>query len=382
MEDVVSATKSYERWVGGYTSWVAADLRLKHQKMEASLFWFFRATYYRWVQLARGWRDEGRGTIVPGVGDLHVENFGTWRDAEGRLVWGINDFDEAGRLPWTDDLIRLAASIRLAIQTEQLHLGFRAATEALWEGYRDGIRSAGRPFVLEEEHQWLRTIALAEERNPVLFWARLRALPRAAPAIAHQVGPVLMDELEASGRASARIARRVAGLGSLGRPRLVAIVGWHGGLIAREAKAFVPSARHWLQRRTPSLAAAAKEQHAVVAGASRAADPFFEVRVSGRRSKGDEVGWIIRRLGPHCRRIQLTDLPAKRDELLLAHAFGFEAANVHLGGRGARARITAELRHFGPGWLRRVAKEAATAVARDWRVWRRYRRSAGTTLRG
>jgi len=36
---------------------------------------------------------------VLAVGDLHVENFGTWRDAEGRLIWGVNDFDEAWRLP-------------------------------------------------------------------------------------------------------------------------------------------------------------------------------------------------------------------------------------------------------------------------------------------
>jgi hypothetical protein len=24
---------------------------------------------------------------VLGVGDIHLENFGTWRDAEGRMVW-------------------------------------------------------------------------------------------------------------------------------------------------------------------------------------------------------------------------------------------------------------------------------------------------------
>ena len=48
------------------------------------------------------------------VGDLHVENFGTWRDVEGRLIWGINDFDEAWRLPYTNDLVRLATSALLA----------------------------------------------------------------------------------------------------------------------------------------------------------------------------------------------------------------------------------------------------------------------------
>ena len=44
------------------------------------------------------------------VGDLHVENFGVWRDAEGRLVWGVNDFDEACEAAFAGDLVRLLAS--------------------------------------------------------------------------------------------------------------------------------------------------------------------------------------------------------------------------------------------------------------------------------
>ena len=47
---------------------------------------------------------------VLAVGDLHIENFGTWRDSEGRLVWGVNDFDETWRLPYTQDLVRLTTS--------------------------------------------------------------------------------------------------------------------------------------------------------------------------------------------------------------------------------------------------------------------------------
>lgn len=35
------------------------------------------------------------------IGDLHVENYGTWRDAEGRWVWGVNDFDEAFPMAYT-----------------------------------------------------------------------------------------------------------------------------------------------------------------------------------------------------------------------------------------------------------------------------------------
>ena len=58
--------------------------------------------------------DLATGPEVLAVGYLHIENFGTWRDAEGRLVWGINDFDEACRMPYAIDLVRLAASAVIA----------------------------------------------------------------------------------------------------------------------------------------------------------------------------------------------------------------------------------------------------------------------------
>jgi len=46
-------------------------------------------------------------------GDLHVENFGTYLSSAGRLVFDVNDFDEAylGRFTW--DLQRFAASLAL-----------------------------------------------------------------------------------------------------------------------------------------------------------------------------------------------------------------------------------------------------------------------------
>jgi len=44
---------------------------------------------------------------------------------------------------------------------------------------------------------------------------------------------------------SYRLVHRVAGLGSLGHARYVAIADWHGGRIAREAKALAPSSNCW-----------------------------------------------------------------------------------------------------------------------------------------
>src|SRR5271166_1126595 len=109
--DIRTATKSFERWLSNQVGLVRADLRHKHLAMGADPFSFLRATYYRWAQQFVGLdATTSRAPKILAVGDLHLENFGTWRDALGRLAWGINDFDEAYPLPYTHDLSRLATS--------------------------------------------------------------------------------------------------------------------------------------------------------------------------------------------------------------------------------------------------------------------------------
>jgi hypothetical protein len=87
--DIVTATQEYETWLSSRIAIVRADLREKHERMCESPFVFLRATFYWWIQrwqtLGRPLADAQRSLAV---GDLHVENFGTWRDAEGRLIWG------------------------------------------------------------------------------------------------------------------------------------------------------------------------------------------------------------------------------------------------------------------------------------------------------
>src|SRR5207253_11523166 len=132
------ATQLYEEWVATRATLVPVDLRLKHQQMAAGVFPFLRATFYRWVQL---WQEIcpklAAAPAVLAVGDLHVENFGSWRDAEGRLIWGVNDFDEAYPMAYTNDLVRLAASARVAAKEEHLAIRARQASEAILEGYRE-----------------------------------------------------------------------------------------------------------------------------------------------------------------------------------------------------------------------------------------------------
>ena len=115
--DVHAGSDGYEAWLSKHTRLIPADLEFKHQEMKRHAFPFLRATFYRWVDL---WPevcpDLQDAPRVLAVGDLHVENFGSWRDSEGRLVWGINDFDEAWTLPYTSDLARLGASALLAAE--------------------------------------------------------------------------------------------------------------------------------------------------------------------------------------------------------------------------------------------------------------------------
>ena len=104
---ITTVTRQYETWLAKYTSLVKADLALKHVLMKRDAFSFLRATFYRWRQV---WPDVCADVVTTpvllAVGDLHIENFGTWRDGEGRLIWGINDFDEAYPSPtptiWCD----------------------------------------------------------------------------------------------------------------------------------------------------------------------------------------------------------------------------------------------------------------------------------------
>src|SRR6202050_4035294 len=152
--NIVKSTRRYEQWLGKQLRLIDADLERKHSDVAGDCFSFLRATFYRWMQ----WWPEACAECqtapkVLAVGDLHVENFGTWRDIEGRLVWGINDFDEASTLPYTVDLVRLATSALLASAEGHLRLQTKDACAALIDGYRQSLVEGGRPFVLEEEHK-------------------------------------------------------------------------------------------------------------------------------------------------------------------------------------------------------------------------------------
>lgn len=91
-------------------------LAAKSERMRESLFRFFRgaATLF-YLDLARHAPPSPDAPQVRMVGDVHVDNFGTYRSASGRVVYDLNDFDEtADSGPFEWEVTRAVTSWLLA----------------------------------------------------------------------------------------------------------------------------------------------------------------------------------------------------------------------------------------------------------------------------
>jgi hypothetical protein len=280
MTGIKASADAYEDWLRARLgdAFVAADLKKKHRDMTDDRFLFLRATCWRWAEIAPEVCPELSGaTAVAAIGDAHVGNFGLWRDREGRLVWGVNDYDEAAPAPWPLDLVRLAASALIADRAGRDSA--RDIAAAIRSGYREGLAHPAPAVPVKK-------------RPPPRFVAALAAAlpePRLTP----------------------KLAPRIAGAGSLGRLRVVAsLENYRGGPLAREAKALVPSC--WNRQGAPGAG------FALAAGAYRSPDPWLQ-------RHGDIV---VRRLSPNSRKLDLAELPT-RGRLSLLAAMARDLAAVH-----------------------------------------------------
>ena len=165
---IQSDTRHYEIWLGKQCTVVKHDLQYKHERMATDPFIFLRATYYRWARKIEEWCPELKDAPhVLAVGDVHTENFGIWRDREGRLVWGINDFDEASLMPYVFDLVRLAASAWLA---PGLQLTMGEVCAAILQAIERGLRNRDR------------RCSANTRRGCVRFWSTAATPPRSSGA--------------------------------------------------------------------------------------------------------------------------------------------------------------------------------------------------------
>ncbi|MEI8378612.1 MAG: DUF2252 family protein [Planctomycetota bacterium] len=362
--DFVDATTRYETWLREQVALQEKELEYKHSQMadKNSSFPFFRGTYYRWAEVWPELCPEvATAPQVLAVGDLHVENFGTWRDRDGRLVWGINDFDEADDLPFSNDLVRLAASAILGANGAEFGLSVKKTCRAIVSGYVVQLERGGEPFVLEEENLDLRQLATNADRDPVHFWKKLtELLKEPIPHVPADVVTALNRDLLGNDVHFEIRSRTKVGMGSLGKPRFVALANVMGGWLAREAKAITPPATAMLDTGRPSPSRVEE----LLSRATRCHDPFL--RVDG--------AWIVRRLAPRCSRIELEQLDNIDDEQLMFESMGAETANVHCGSRDARDSILQWLDAQESNWLEDAAQTMVNSCRDEWKSWRKVYR--------
>lgn len=373
--DIVQTTLAYEKFLQKNIPLLKDDLALKHAKMSESRFAFLRATYYRWAQLFPSVLSNlNNAPKIVSIGDLHLENFGTYRDRNERLVWGVNDFDELSNLPYTNDLTRLATSATIAIQEGRLELKPKAACRSILKGYKDRIKSGKRlPFVLgNKDHRFLRKWERDAKRNSESWWREIASLPTISFDALPQSAIALLEKVGIAEPQGVDLRRRTAGLGSLAHRRIVAInfrkmdekrkLPWSSEAVAFELKELGPAATDWIGGGGTTNWKKHELDYIYDLGPG---DPSLHV----------EGSWLIRRIAPDCTRIELTRLPTKREEKHLLYCTGAETANIHLANPKAAKSILPDLRKHRGGqedWLWDASKAMAAIVDNEWKDWKRY----------
>lgn len=356
---IVAANRAYEHWLIERLNGLAvkADLKAKHEKMSENAFSFLRATYWRWAEtILTLCPDLAGAPIVLAVGDTHLENFGTWRDDDGRLVWGINDFDECAEMPWPLDLVRLGTSAALASADGP---PLKTICTNLLEGYMRGLEKPAA-FVLDRDHLWLRERFNANEEQRAAFWRKIdkqhkkfckgKLPPQSWLPLFTTALPEPTVELD--------YWPRTAGTGSLGRPRWLGYGTWRDGPLLREGKGLVPSA--WIRTHGGY---GELQINALACGRFRAPDPWY-------RANGDV---LLHRLSANNRKLEVKnkrDIAGLLDPIML-QSMGSDLAAAHLGVGDRRDALRQDLGDRKRGWLRAEVEKAAAFVTGEHKEWRK-----------
>ncbi len=241
-------------------------LRLKYARMRRSPFAFLRGTCHLFYE------DLSRSGIFKSAppawscGDLHLENFGSYKADNGLVYFDINDFDEAALAPVTWDLVRLLTSLRLGADYLKVDAAVAAnLCRRFIEAYAAALDRAKAYWVERDTAQGLVRTLLegARDRRRSTFLdvrtersGKKRLLrvdgSKALPASAAQRAAVTAfmnlfakSQPEPAFYEVIDVARRIAGTGSLGLDRFVILVRGKGspdGNQLLDLKAAAPSA--------------------------------------------------------------------------------------------------------------------------------------------
>jgi len=175
---------------------------LRMERMLANPFAFYRGTAGL-MALDLG-RAPHSGILVAACGDAHISNFGFFASPERKVVFDLNDFDEAAIAPWDWDVKRLVASIVVGgIQAEYSEREIRRAARHTLRAYRSGLSTM-------------------LERTPLERYYMHGNVEFARKSLSAEAQAVLQDTLKhATKRTAKRAIKRTTELGDDGVLRFV-----------------------------------------------------------------------------------------------------------------------------------------------------------------
>jgi len=380
-----------------------ALLQRKFDAMAQDPFVFLRATAmlgHRAIDLP-GLPEAPLGWVC---GDLHLQNFGCFRGNNRLVYFDLNDFDEAARLPVCIDLLRFLGSIHTAAPS--LHVA-RADAKALVTAALDAYAQAlerGKAYWLERETatgpigKLLGQVMMRKRRKLLDARTRIAATRRRIAidgvrylgvAPADPIRPQLAQGLtvlahsyhDASFFKPLDYAFRVAGMGSLGIPRYVALVRGKGSpnrnaLIDFKWAAPSSAAAAWPQYPQPDWSSEAARVVAVQ-DVCQAASPAYlcALRLGGQ-------AYVVRELQPVEDRVNLAHLGgsagplcATLQEMARLSAYAQLRSAGRRGAAGVDALIDfgARIRSRPRPWLeaaRAIAAANAQAFATFRQAWK------------
>jgi uncharacterized protein (DUF2252 family) len=371
-------------------------LQMKLDKMAADPFAFLRGSCHHFYQHLAASGPLKKAPLVWSCGDLHLENFGTYKGDNRQTYFDINDFDEGVLAPATWDLVRMLTSILVAgpslglspKKAEALrdlfierHALALAGGKAYWVEQRtsaglirellDGVSERSRESFLDK-----RTTVTHGKRQFTVDGVKAMAPTQAERA---QVQRVMKDFAKTQPKPAffkvLDVAIRVAGTGGLGLDRYAVLVAGKGSLDTQyilDLKASMPSSL--LARLKVPQPAWSSEAHRIVATQSlmQAVPMAFlhPVEMGGRP-------FVLRALQPTEDRLSLAGKGLKQDELAviithMAHLLAW--AQLRSAGRHGSA-IADDLLAFGQAtkWRDHMAEASQACAEHGLQSARRFR---------
>lgn len=121
----------------------------KYQVMAQNAYIFFRGTCHLFYEDLSGHASFPDAPPVWGCGDLHLENFGSYKGNNRYVYFDENDFDEALLLPATWEVVRVVTSILVAFKSLNVNQNKALEWAGLYIDWYSAILKTGKAKHIE-----------------------------------------------------------------------------------------------------------------------------------------------------------------------------------------------------------------------------------------